>query len=211
MDYSTSRDVGAFHLAWSLRVDDRTPRDDAPSIVLAYEVHADEELYVSDRLWDFNRERRRVADPFGVYRFVDNGVLRLVFLQAPSPPNLMLRNHYTPLFSRVRPGEPRRGEVRIELPVQEYSALARDVGSPTVVETVSRVALVMGYELRSALDDDPTPPTFEAEAAGFVVYDPSVVISYLDVAPLPVRRRTGYIARYALPGEPGPGPAPYPA
>lgn len=52
------------------------------------------------------------------------------------------------------------------------------------------------------------PPRETAEEAGYVVDEPQLMISELQVEPLPVKRRTGYIARFPLPGEPGPDPMP---
>jgi hypothetical protein len=176
---------------------------------LEYAVKAIEELYVSDRLWDYNAEQRRVPDPHGVYRFVGDGSLRLVFAQAPHPPNVQLARLFQPLFSRIRAGETRRQTVQIKLPVEEYSALARDVNAPSVVEEVSRVYFVLGYRLRSKMDKEPVTPAGETpETAGYVVYAPEHIILSLETDKIPVKRRTGYMPRFPLPGEPRPAPIP---
>ncbi|HVJ90926.1 MAG TPA: hypothetical protein VM580_14080 [Labilithrix sp.] len=178
---------------------------------LDYSIKAFEELYVSDRLWSYDDDGNRICDPFSVYRFVVNDALRLVFMQAPHAPNVAPRVLYTPLYSRVRGAETHQRSIAIELPVDEYSSLARNIAAPTVVQTISRVLLVMGYRLRSTMAGDPSPPVNEtADQAGFVVNDPKLIVSTLDVERLPVKRRTDYMARFALPGEPGPGPAPPP-
>lgn len=198
MIHSARERRAAFELAWSLRAEGRLLR-------LEYAIEAFEELYVWDRLWDHDRARRRVPDPFGVYRFVRDGSLRLVFAQAPHPPDVLPEEIYEPLCSRILAGETHRSTVPIALPVDEYSSLARDVGSPTVVEEVSRVLLVLGYRPRSTMARDPAPPPYEtAERAGHVVHDPELVVSSMDFEGLPVKRRTGDIARFALPGEAGP-------
>jgi hypothetical protein len=204
---SASEKSSAYELTWSLRVPAPVDGMKDRELELDYAVTAFEELYLCDRPWDSDRVRYRFPDPLGVYRFVQNGSLRLVFAQAPKPPNLRIANPYRPLYSRVLPGETRRQALRIKLPVDEYSALARDVHAPTVLEEVSRVFFVLGYRLRSTLDHDPEPPLNEtAEEAGYVVYDPKLIISEVAVDRLPVKRRTGYIARFPLPGEPGPEP-----
>jgi hypothetical protein len=194
-----------FRLTCSL---DPIVRDDGDTALrLAYEVEAHEDLYLSDRLWDDDPARYRVPDPQGVYRFVSGGSLRLVFGPPPAPPNLQLLKRYEPFYSRVRAGETRRCEVEIRVPVDEYSALARDVGAPSVLEEVSRAHFVMGYRLRATLAADPAPPINEtAEETGYIVHEPSYVISSLNTEPIAVRRRTRYVARFPLPGEPGPAP-----
>ncbi len=209
MNASTTEQHGALSLTWSLRVERRSA-EAPPTLSLAYAIEASEEVFVSDRLWDHDDARARIADPFGVYRFVRDGSLRLVFAQAPYPPNIIPRVTYPPLYSRVRANDVLRRELTVALPVDEYSSLDRDIEAPSELETVSRVILVMGYRARSTMTEDPAPPAFESADAGYIVDRPSILISSLAVEPLPVRRRTGYMARYALPGEPPPGRAPYP-
>ncbi len=182
----------------------------APAMRLDYAITAHEDLYVADRLWDYTRQGARVADPHGVYRFVRDGSLRLLFGQAPRPSNVSLRVVYAPLYSRVRAGETRRGEALLPAPVDEYSSLARDLGSPSVIEHVARATLILEYRLRRTMREDPRPPIEErAEDVGYIVHDPSRAISTSQTAPFAVRRRTSYVARVALPGEPGPGPYPF--
>lgn len=195
-----------FTLRWSFELD---PGDDAravpPSAKLRYEVEAREEVYLADRLWDYDPKGRRVPDPRGVYRFVRGRSLRLVFWQAPRPPGLQLRVVYTPLFSRVRAGETLRKEVAIGLPVDEYSSLARDVGSPTEVVLATQVALALGYRARATMPADPKPPLNESpEEAGYIVRDPWRLISIAESSPIPVRRRLGEIPRPVLPGDEAP-------
>jgi hypothetical protein len=211
MHTSASEKSSAYQLTWSLRVVPSTEDKGAPVLELDYAVEAFEELYVADRLWDDDPVSYRVPDPFGVYRFVQNGSLRLVFAQAPKPPNVMIANPRRPLYSRILAGETRRKTVQLKLPVDEYSGvgLGRDVNAPTAIEEVSRVFFVLGYCLRSSLDRAPTPPMREtAEDAGYVVYESQLMISELHVDRLQVKRRTGYMARFPLPGEPGPDPMP---
>jgi hypothetical protein len=204
MRQTASERSAAYEIDWSLVADDKT-------LTLELVVTANEELYVTDRLWDYDEARRRVPDPFGVYRFVHGESLRLVFAQAPWPSNVTPRIVHAPLSSRVLDGQKHRRKVSIALPVDEYSALARDVDSPAVLELVKKVHLVLGIRLRSTLDADPVPPPRESpEQAGYIVNDPKLVVSTMAVEALPVKRRTGYIARFPLPGEPGPGPAPMP-
>lgn len=207
--FSASLSSASFDLSWSIEVVGRAHEDQPPVARLQYRVDAREELYVSDRLWDFDRAATRVADPFGVYRFVHEDSLRLVFDQAPWPSNMELRTIYTPLFSRVRAGEARHREIDLAMPIDEYSSLARRIDAPTSLEHVTRVLLVLGYRTRATMAADPRGPAREdPDEVGYVVHGPSLVQSSLAVDPLPVRRRTGYTARYALPGEPPPGPAP---
>jgi hypothetical protein len=188
----------AYELTWSVA---RTGED----LTLEYAIKANEELYIADRLWDNDAKYHRIPDPHGVYRFVRDGSLRLVFGPAPYPPNVKLGIYYTPLYSRVRAGETRRASVHIKLPVDEYSILARDVNAPTVVEEVSRVIFVLGYKVGG----NPAPPSgAKSDADGYVVYGPKFIVDEKRVDRLPVKRRTGYMARFALPGEPGPEPIP---
>ncbi len=58
--------------------------------------------------------------------------------------------------------------------------------------------------------EDPVPPLNEAaEVAGYILHQPELIISNLDLdEPVPVKRRAGYMARFPLPGEPRPGPIP---
>lgn len=191
----------AFELSWSLAANDDV-------LTLDYRIDAFEEMYVSDRLWDYNGAKKRVRDPFGVYRFVTDDTLRLVFAQAPYPSNVDPMIIFQPLYSRIAAGAEHRGSVQLSLPVDEYSALARDVRAPTVVEHVSRAMLVMNYKLRSEMSEDPSPPPNESADSGYIVYNVSQLTSTIGELALPVKRRTGYMARFALPGEPPPGPRP---
>jgi hypothetical protein len=197
-------------LEWSLSVDS-VAGVAQPTLTLAYEIHAFEELYVTDRLWDHDTTGRRITDPFGVYRFVSGDRLRLVFAQAPHASNLRPHICYAPLSSRVRVGEIHRRQVAIALPVDEYSALARNVAAPTALDHVSKVDLVFGIRCRSEMDRDPAPPLGASESVGYLVHDAKLLVSSCDVEALPVRRRTVYMPRFALPGEPPPGPAPLPS
>ena len=211
MKRSARESSGAYELSWSI---DRVDQPDAagaatPALELELELEALEELYVGDRLWDYDKSRARVADPQGVYRFVHDGALRLVFARAPSPSNVMPRVVYEPLFSRVEAGQKHRRRVTLGLPVCEYSSLARDMSEPTSLVEVERVTLILAYRLRSSMDAAPLPPPLEtAEAAGYIVHEPKLIVSSLEVDKIPVKRRTGYMARFALPGEPKPGPMP---
>lgn len=209
MSRTTSDRTSAYALTWSLEVTPGEHVTAQATLKLLYEVEAFEELYISDRLWTYDASHQRVPDPYGVYRFVRDDSLRLVFAQAPRAPNVSLRVLYQPLYSRVRAGEKRRGQVSMRLPIDEYSSLARDVDAPSVVDEVSSVVFVMGVRLRATLELDPEPPPNEsAEDAGYIVHGPQLIISGMRVDPLPVRRRTGYMARFALPGEPKPAPTP---
>mgnify|MGYP000875915761 CR=1 FL=1 len=205
---SATVEHAAFTLRWSFGVDD-TPQGQAPTATLRYRVEAHEALYLSDRLWLTDRAGARIADPAGVYRFVHGDTLRLVFDQAPWPSNVELRKTFRPLYSRVAPREARERAITVGLPVDEYSCFARGTDDPATVEHVTRVTLVLGYRLRATLERDADPPPGESgEDAGYIVYDPTRLVSSVTLAPLPVRRRVGYVPRYAFPGEPPPGPRP---
>jgi hypothetical protein len=196
---------GACKIVWSL------VETSGHDLSFEYEIHASEEVYVGDRLWLHDDEGRPRHDPMGVYRFVRDGSLRLVFAQAPYASNVLPHFIFEPFYSRIRAGETRRKQIRIASPVTEYSSLAQNIEAPSVLEEVSRVHFVLSYRLRSSMARDPAPPLGEkAEDVGYIVNDPSLVLLSRDVAPLLVRRRTGYVARFALPGEPPPGPAPVP-
>ena len=206
MTTGTAKEKSAeFELTWSFEKAESKPSPLGGEMMrLAYEVTAFEEVYLSDRLWDYGESGRRVPDPFGVYRFVREQSLRLVFAQAPRPLPLTPRVIYEPLFSRVRPGETHRSEWLLALPVEEYSALSRDTSAASVVEEIEKVFLVMAYRLRSDMETDPAPPPGEsAEEAGYIVYDPKLLVSSLQTkAPFQVKRRTVPMPRFDLPGEP---------
>ncbi len=171
-------------------------------VEIEVEIEAREEVFISDRLWDFDDDRNRIADPFGVYRFVVGDSLRLVFAQAPLPRGVVPRLTFQPLYSRVRAGETLRKQLTLSLPVQEYSSLSRNIDAPSELERVARVTLVMGHRARSAMQSDPAPPPFEsADDAGYIVHSPSIITSTMTVDPLPVLRRTQSMARYALPAD----------
>jgi hypothetical protein len=209
MNASVTEKSSTYELTWSLSIAEPAGGGSDRALKLEYAVKAFEELYIADRLWDYDAEHRRIPDPFGVYRFVRDGSLRLVFAQAPHPPNVQLGRLFQPLYSRIRAGETRHNAVLIKLPVDEYSALERDINAPTALEEVSRVLFVLGYRLRSTMDKDPWTPAGETpETAGYVVYAPSLILSEIHVDALPVKRRTGYMARFPLPGEPKPAPIP---
>lgn len=198
MAHSKTEKSPAFELVWSL---ERVAQNNAgPALKLSFQFKAQEDLYISDRLWDYAKGGKRIPDPFGVYRFVVEGSLLLVFAQAPSPPNVLPRVVYTPLFSHIPAGETRKNSVLMPLPVDEYSSLERDTDAPTAVEQVSRATLILGYRLRSTMDKDAAPPPREnAEEAGYIVHNPQLIVSALDVDPIAVKRRTEPTARFTLP------------
>ncbi len=199
---TSTADTAAFSLNWTLRIDRGASADAPGTLTLAYEIEAREEVFISDRLWDFDDDRNRIADPFGVYRFVVGDSLRLVFAQAPLPRGVVPRLTFQPLYSRVRAGETLRKQLTLSLPVQEYSSLSRNIDAPSELERVARVTLVMGHRARSAMQSDPAPPPFEsADDAGYIVHSPSIITSTMTVDPLPVLRRTQSMARYALPAD----------
>ncbi len=205
---TTTEETASYVLSWSLSFSE--PADGEPrKLVLAYQMEAFEELYISDRLWDYGAGRQRIEDPFGIYRFVVDDTLRLVFGQAPHPANVVPNVTYTPLYSRVNTGETRKRTIHMALPVDEYSSLSRNIAAPTVVETVSRVQFVLGVRFRSDLDADPVPPPRETAAqAGYVVYGPKRIVSSCAVDGIEVNKRSEYMPRYALDGEPAAGPMP---
>jgi hypothetical protein len=178
-------------------------------LALHYAIEAVEELYVADRLWDRDDGKGPVRDPFGVYRFVHDDTLRLVFDQAPLlRGNPIPRNVYKPYYSRVVPGVKHEREVEIRLPVDEYSSLARDIEAPTTLVQVSRVQLIIAFRLRSSLESDPRAPRGDGEGIGYIVHDPRHMISSVEVGRLSVRRRSDPIARPILPGDAPLPPAP---
>jgi hypothetical protein len=190
----------AYALTWSL---DGASGPDGPELELVYRIEAAEELYVSDRLWDFDAAKQRVPDPFGVYRFVAHQSLRLFFGQAPIPTNVQPRIVYKPLFSRVRAGEAHERKVRMKVPVDEYSSLARDIASPTELEEVTRAFLVIEYRLRSEMPADPEQPALlDPVKDGYMVYDPKRLVSSCETRPIAVKRRIEPIYRVALPNDP---------
>ncbi len=204
--FTRKEETPSYELEWSL-----TPKGQ-DELVLAYAIKAFEKLFVSDRLWDRKRPGPRTKDPLGVYRYVRDGSLRLAFYQAPYPSNISPMEVYQPLYSRVGAGETHGGEVSMSLPVDEYSALSRNLDAPSEVETVTRVHFVLGYACRSDLAADPAPPLNETvEDAGYVVHSRKRIVSTCDSSsPIKVKRRTVYMPRFALEGEPAPGPAPPP-
>jgi hypothetical protein len=196
MQSSKTERCSAYELEWSLST------GETGVLKLEYRVEAFEELYIADRLWIYDDKKKRAPDPFGVYRFVHEGCLRLVFAQAPHLPEVMPHVIFEPLFSRIRAGETRRQEIAIKLPVDEYSCLARNIKAPAADEEVSRAVLVIDHRLRSDMDEDPAPPPGESvETAGYVVWDSKPIISSLEVEKIPVKRRTGTMARFALPED----------
>jgi hypothetical protein len=91
--------AAAFEITWSVETGAT-----AGVLTLAYEIEVKEELYVGDRLWDHGAACKRVQDPFGVYRFVQERSLWLAFAHAPCAPGVWPKITYAPLFSRVRAG-----------------------------------------------------------------------------------------------------------
>lgn len=179
---------------------------------LDYAVKAFEEMYIADRFYN-DPVRYSAPDPFGIHRFVEDGSLRLVFAPATYPPGLIVERPVDlPLYSRILAGETRRETMRIKLPVDEYpsewpSFGGKVVPAPTVSEEVSRVYFVLGYRLRSTLNHAPPVPE-AAREAGYIVKSPNFIILAMDVDKIPVKRHTGYMPRFPLPGEPGPDPMP---
>jgi hypothetical protein len=202
----------AYAVTWSVSTEAAAKGSDERVLKLEYQVKAFEELYVADRLYR-DPDRFRVPDPFAVYRYVQDGSLRLVFAPAPLPAGMMVAiPSDLPLYSRILPGETREQTVRIKLPIDEYPSEWPKFGgvvadAPTVSEEVSRVYFVLGYRLRSTLDHAPAAPA-KAKEAGYLVKRPDLIILAMDVDKLPVTRHTGNMARFPLPGEPGPNPTP---
>jgi hypothetical protein len=206
MSGETTAKLPAFDLHWSFGLVAHPPGSkDPPRAKLQYEVRAREEVFISDKLWDRDASGKRFPDRFGVYRFVHGMSLRLLFGQAPRDPDIEFRNIYAPLFSRVEAGKVYSNEVLLAVPVDEYSALARDTDEPTEVVHVARVTLIVGYRLRSELKEDPRPPAKESPTVGYIVHDPHQLVSKVDVDELPVKRRKGSMWRVVLPGDQPPG------
>ena len=193
--------IADFQCLWSLTESGSEGTEGERTLKLAYQIEARSELYVADRLWRFDASRSVIPDPLGVYRYVRDDSLRLVFDTSPMPPNTSVRVTYAPLYSRVLPGKVHARELTLTVPVEEYSSAPYDSTAPTVIERVARVVLVMAYRLRATMDRDPAPPIGESEGVGFVVANPSRFISSVAVSPLAVRCRTVPFARYALPGD----------
>lgn len=201
---SAQQRTDSYELTWSLRTVEEPAEPASARLVLEYEFEAFEEIYVGDRLWsDWSDDppRRRVPDPFGVYRFVSDDSLWLVFAMSPLPEDIEVNVVFAPLYTRIRAGETHRRTIAIALPVAEYSALARNVDAPSTLEEVSKVTLVLSYRLRSSLEAESTPPPRGSVESGYRVHNPRYIVSTLAVAPLPVRRRTGKIPRFALPHD----------
>lgn len=195
MMYSTRERSSAYELTWSLDVRGH-------EVELEYKVEAFEELYVFDRLWNLDRARGIVPESLGIYRYVRDGHLWLVFAQAPSPPEVIPLVYHEPLSSKVLAGSTHGKSVKVALPVDEYSAIERNIHAPTALEQVSRVVFVLGYRRRATLDAAPYPPPDRtAEDAGYIVYGPDYMVSVMAVDPLPVKRRTDAMARFRLPTE----------
>ncbi|MBK8251555.1 MAG: hypothetical protein IPK82_02675 [Polyangiaceae bacterium] len=202
MNLTKSETNQTFALTWSLSAD-------KDKLELNIQIQPHEEMFVADRLWVYTPEGEVVGDPWGVYRFAMGNSLRLVFADSPCPPNISPQILFEPRFSKIKQGAIHRIHVSIKLPIDEYSALARDVDSPHSVEMVNSVTLIIAYRTQKSLGEEPSPPYGETgDNAGYLVFDPEFVVSTMEVPALPVRKRTGYIARFALPGEPEPEPIP---
>ena len=186
----------AYELTWSIETQESV-------LTLAYAITAREELYVTDRVWDFTKEGKRIDDPFGAYRFMREDNLRLVFEQPPIPEDREVSVYYTPLSSRIAAGDTHERQITLAVPVDEYSALGgRAIDAPTTEVVAESVTLVMGYRLRSSMEEDPIPPAAEdAGKVGYVVWNPKRIISTIDNASVRVKMRNGPIPRYRLPGD----------
>lgn len=204
--------TSAYAVTWSVSTEAAANGNDERVLKLEYHVKAFEELYIADRLYS-DPDHFLVPDPFAVHRYVQDGSLRLVFGPAPYPAGMTVAiPSDLPLYSRILAGETRQQTVRIKLPIDEYPSEWPGPGgvvvrAPTVSEEVSRVYFVLGYRLRSTLDHAPAVPE-KAKEAGYIVKRPKFIILAMDVDNLPVTRHTGYMARFPLPGESGPNPAP---
>lgn len=193
--------IADFLCLWSLTEARGDGAEGERTLKLTYRIDAGSELYVSDRLWEYDASRSVVPDPFEVYRFVRDDSVRLVFDKSPALPNTSVRVTYAPLYSRVMPGVAHEREIPLRVPVEEHSGMPYDPDAPTVIQQVSRAILVMGYRLRATMERDPAPPLGVSDDVGFVVTNPSKFISSLAISTLEVRCRTVPFARYTLPGE----------
>ncbi len=202
MFVSTREITSGFEFIWSLQLMKPQNVGQLQMLDLQYEIEALEELYIGDRLWTYDQNGHRCTEPNGVYRFIHRDDLRFVFAPSPLPPNAEYRNVYAPLFTRLNAGEKLKKHLRLAVPIDEYSAFARDIDEPTAIEYASTVTLVMTYKLRSTLTKDPAPPLFESpETAGYIVQDSEMLISSMQVEPLPVKRRQNQIPRFMIPGD----------
>lgn len=202
MIVSTKETAKGFTLTWSLQFVEPSHEGQARMLEVRYDVEAAEELYLGDRLWTYDQAGHRRANQQGVYRFVHRRDLRLVFAQSPLPPDTEYRHVYAPYFSRLGAGEKLEKLVRFPVPVDEYSAFARDIDAPSTIEYVSTVTLVMSYRLRAAMTSDPVAPPFESpEEAGYIVHDPQLLISSAAVEHLAVKYRSQLIPRFMLPTD----------
>lgn len=174
-----------------------------PRLRVSLEVSAHEELFVSDRVWDYDPNGKRIDDALGIYRYVVGSALRLVLAPAPLPLPIMPRVTYRPLCSRVRRGEVLRRSFDLALPVDEYSSLERRIAAPSDTIHVERLELVLGYRLLSSLKGEPRPPAKEdGEKVGFIVHDLDLIVDAQSIPPLAVRRRAEPMTRFYLPWDP---------
>ncbi len=63
----------------------------------------------------------------------------------------------------------------------------------------------MGGPSSSGGISPPAPPS-PPRKSGYLVNDRELLVSSMTVPPIAVKRRLDYIARFPLPGEPGPEP-----
>jgi hypothetical protein len=115
----------AFTLAWSLRAMRNGDANSPAHLQFDFQLEAREEVFIADKLWDFDSSNQRIPDRFGVYRFVHEGTLRLLFGQAPRPSNILPRVIYAPLYSRIRAGEVHQKSLLLTLPVDEFESCTR--------------------------------------------------------------------------------------
>lgn len=189
-------------LTWSLQFVEPSQEGQVRMLDVRYHVEATEDLYLGDRVWTYDQAGHRRVDLQGVYRFMVRRDLRLVFAQSPLPPDTEYRHVYAPYFSRLGAGEKMEKHVRFPVPVDEYSAFARDIDAPTTIEYASTVTFVMGYRLRATMTTDPIAPPFESpDEAGYIVHDSQLLISSAAVEHLPVKCRNQAIPRFMLPTD----------
>lgn len=101
-------------------------------------------IYVLNGLWTLDRNNHPIADPRGVYVFVEGSTLRLLLGDSPLP-DASPTFTYTPGATLVQAGSSLAFTLRVDLPAHEHGAYSPGDPGPGTTVAVSKAEVLVQY------------------------------------------------------------------
>lgn len=94
---------------------------DALTVRVRLVNRGDVPLLVFDKLWGGDSSGKVSQDQLGIYRFIEDGTLRLLLGQAPPPANKNVLYRNVPYLTRVEAGATLEHDIVVAAPVREHN------------------------------------------------------------------------------------------